>query len=113
MTSKKKPASASLRYLHDRLVGNDKIKAEILEEERTNTEVASLIYNLRHEAGITQQELADRINTTKSVVSRLESADYSGHSLSMLKRIASALDQKIQLSFIPKKQGRTGQSIYL
>lgn len=47
---------------------------------------------------MTQSELADRIGTTQSVISRLESDDYEGHSLSMLYRIAAALDRRIVVS---------------
>ena len=44
--------------------------------------------NARTEAGLSQKELAEMIGTTQSVISRLEDADYEGHSLSMLSRIA-------------------------
>ena len=40
-------------------------------------------------------KLAELVNTTQSVISRLEDADYDGHSLSMLNRIAEALKQKL------------------
>jgi len=43
-----------------------------------------LIRALREAAGLTQRELAERIGSTQSVISRLESDDYDGHSLSML-----------------------------
>ena len=42
-------------------------------------------------------QLAKLIGTTQSVIARLESADYEGHSLSMLQRIAEALGQKLEL----------------
>jgi transcriptional regulator with XRE-family HTH domain len=51
-------------------------------------------------AGLTQQQLAERIGTTPSVISRLESADYRGHSLSMLRRIADALGKRVELRFV-------------
>jgi len=44
---------------------------------------------------LSQQQLAELIETTQSVISRLEDADYEGRSLSMLERIATALNQKL------------------
>ncbi len=40
------------------------------------------------------------MGTTQSVIARLESADYSGHSLKMLHRIARALDLRLELRFV-------------
>ena len=40
---------------------------------------------------ITQRQLAKKVGTTASVICRLEDADYQGHSLAMLRRIAAAL----------------------
>jgi transcriptional regulator with XRE-family HTH domain len=54
--------------------------------------MARKIYDLRTKAGLTQQELAARVGTTRSAISRLEDADYNGHLPSMLKRIAEALE---------------------
>ena len=52
-------------------------------------------------AGLTQAELAQLVGTTQSVISRLEDADYEGHSLSMLQRIADALHQRLEVRFVP------------
>lgn len=62
--------------------------------------VAQMIYDARHSAGLTQQELADAIGTTQSVISQLEDADYEGHSLSMLRRIAAALHLKLRVELV-------------
>jgi transcriptional regulator with XRE-family HTH domain len=48
--------------------------------------------------------LAERVDTTQSVISRLEDADYEGHSLSMLNRIAKALNQHVRVVIRPKGQ---------
>lgn len=63
--------------------------------------VAQLIYDARTEAGITQKQLAETIGTTQSVISQLEDADYEGHSLSMLRKVAAALGRKVELRFVP------------
>jgi len=40
------------------------------------------------------------------VISRLEDADYNGHSLAMLRKIAVAFHRKVQIQFVPDKAGR-------
>ena len=77
---------------------------EALEEERLNVRIAEMIYNYRKEAGLTQLQLAERVGTTQSVISRLEDADYKGHSLQMLSRIARALNHRLQVNLIPLKE---------
>lgn len=64
-------------------------------------EIAQMIYDARSAAGLTQAELADLINTQQPVISQLENADYEGHSLSMLERIAEALKMKVELRLVP------------
>ena len=44
---------------------------------------------MREDAGLTQAELAKKVGTTQSVIARLEDAEYAGHSLRMLKRVAT------------------------
>jgi transcriptional regulator with XRE-family HTH domain len=84
---------------HRRYVEGKPEAAAMLEEVRAEAEVARSIYRIRTEAGLTQQDLATRIGTTASVISRLEDADYSGHSLAMLRRIAAALGRRVEIQF--------------
>lgn len=53
-------------------------------------DLALLVREMREDAGLTQAELAERAGTTQSVIARLEDAEYTGHSLTMLERIATA-----------------------
>lgn len=62
--------------------------------------VGQIIYDARIAAGITQKQLADLVGTDQSVISRLEDADYEGHSLTMLRRIARALGKKLDIRFV-------------
>jgi ribosome-binding protein aMBF1 (putative translation factor) len=62
--------------------------------------VAQMIYDARQAAGLTQQALAEALGTTQSVISQLENADYEGHSLSMLRRIAKALHMKLRVELV-------------
>ena len=75
-------------------------RLESFEEELVNAELARKIYDLRTQAGLTQKELAALVGTTASVISRLEDADYDGHSLAMLRRIAAALDKRVEIRFV-------------
>jgi transcriptional regulator with XRE-family HTH domain len=59
---------------------------------------------LRQRAGLSQAELAKRIGTTQSVISRLEDADYEGHSLAMLNRIAAAVERRVEIRFVPRRR---------
>lgn len=90
----------------DHLTGNDLELQQLIEKETINAQVAHLIYQARKKAGLTQQELADTIGSKQSVIARLEDADYDGHSLTMLQRIAEALQQRIEIRFRPAKGTR-------
>lgn len=104
MGRKSRFASKSLQFAYDRYIGDDPAREASFEEELANAEVARRIYDLRTEAGLTQRELAERMGTKASVISRLEDADYDGHSLAMLKRVASALGKRLEIRFVTLKQ---------
>jgi ribosome-binding protein aMBF1 (putative translation factor) len=89
--------------LMNRLTGDSPEMAELLEQERANLDVAQKIYELRTKARLSQAQLAKRVGTTQSVISRLEDADYEGHSLAMLRRIASALEKRVEIRFVSSK----------
>ncbi|BDA75453.1 hypothetical protein RIVM261_089280 [Rivularia sp. IAM M-261] len=74
---------------------------EMIAVASINATVAQLIYEARTKAGLTQKELADLIGTKQPVIARLEDADYEGHSLSMLQKIACALNQKVEIALKP------------
>lgn len=73
--------------------------ADAVEDEAFSANIAQQVYDLRSEAGITQTQLAERVETQQSVISRIEDADYDGHSLGMLRRIAFALDRRLRVEF--------------
>jgi ribosome-binding protein aMBF1 (putative translation factor) len=86
-----------------RAIADDPELQEMVKEASVNAQVSMIIYDVRKQAGLTQQQLADLIGTTQSVIARLEDADYEGHSLSMLARIAAALDRKLEIKMLPKE----------
>src|SRR5450759_1318779 len=99
--------SGASKFLYNRYIAGGPKREEEYDEEVINAAIARKIYELRTKAGLTQQELADRVSTSKSAICRLEDADYNGHSLSMLKRIAEALDKRVEIRFLPAKRLRT------
>jgi transcriptional regulator with XRE-family HTH domain len=52
---------------------------------------------------LTQAQLAKRVGTTQSVISRLEDADYDDHSLAMLGRIARAVGCVVEIRVHPSE----------
>ncbi len=65
-------------------------------------DVALQIVALRQRAGLSQRELARRVKTSQQQISRLESPDYEGHSLSMLRRVARELRARIRVVIEPE-----------
>ena len=106
---KRKPTSDAVEILHRRYYEGHPERLASLEEERANLDIACKIHDLRTKAGLTQRQLARLVGTTASAISRLEDADYEGHSLSMLRRIAAALDKRVEIRFVSTK--RKAQSV--
>jgi ribosome-binding protein aMBF1 (putative translation factor) len=88
----------------DRMVGKDKSLKDLIATETINAGVARMIYDARNKAGLTQKELAKLVGTTQSVIARLEAADYEGHSLTMLTRIAAALNRRVDIRLLAAKR---------
>ena len=61
-----------------------------------------LIYDLRTEAGLSQRELAERMGTTQSVISRMEEGGGARNRIDTLSRVATALNRHLVVSF-PEK----------
>ncbi len=60
-------------------IGEDEELREMVRQEVLNAEIGQLIYDARTKAGLTQKQLANRLGTTQSIISRLESADYEAN----------------------------------
>jgi DNA-binding XRE family transcriptional regulator len=104
MAGKKHFKSHGLQYAYHRYIGDNPDQVAAYEEELANAELARKIYELRTKAGLTQRQLAKLVGTTASVICRLEDAEYEGHSLAMLRRIAAALDKRVEIRFLPAKR---------
>ena len=66
--------------------------------------VASQMLKARARAGLTQDAVAERMGTTKSAVSRLESAGKHAPSLETLKRYAEAVGCELQVRLVKLKE---------
>lgn len=71
---------------------------KLYEETQPEFEIAKSIIRTRIKNKITQKELAKRMNTTQSVVSRLEQGRTSP-SIALLKKVAAALNTTLQIQF--------------
>ncbi len=66
-------------------------------------QVAGQMLKARARAGLTQDAVAERMGTTKSAISRLESAGKHAPSLATLKRYARAVGCELQVKLVPQK----------
>lgn len=103
MATKRKKTSDAIDILRKRYYDGKPDRAASLEEELLHARIAQMIYDLRTSAGLTQKQLAKLLKTTDSVISRLESADYSQHSLAMLEKIARVFHGKVHIHIVPGK----------
>jgi ribosome-binding protein aMBF1 (putative translation factor) len=103
MNGKKRKTADAVEILHHLFIKDDRKRFAALEKERQKLQIAGQIYEWRTRAKLSQAELARMVGTTQSVISRLEDADYEGHSLSMLRRIAKALNCRLELRFVPER----------
>lgn len=97
----KKKTKSAARIL-DKKIGKDAGLRAMVEQETVNAQVAMLIHEVRVEQGLTQKQLAEKVGTQQPVIARLEDADYEGHSLSMLNRIAEKLGKRLEIRMVEK-----------
>jgi DNA-binding XRE family transcriptional regulator len=99
----KRKTRDGLRIL-DKLFGVHPDDGELKAQFEEQAEVAEVLFAAREAAGMTQSQLAKAAGTTQQVISQLEDADYQGHSLSMLRRIAAALDRRVEIRLVPNRR---------
>lgn len=71
---------------------------EVLEETQLEYEIARALIRARVEKGLTQAQLAKKMNTKQSVISRVENGRTTP-SLSFLKRLSKVLNASLQVRF--------------
>jgi DNA-binding XRE family transcriptional regulator len=71
-------------------------------------EIRKKLIALRQKAGLTQEQIAEKLHTNKSNISRLESVESSiSPKLSTLTDYAEAIGYQLQIDFVPKHGSRT------
>lgn len=106
MSKRPRPTSDVLAILDRHHFRGRPARLRALAQATLNARIAQDIYALRTKAGLTQKQLAKLVGTTDSAISRLEDADYSGHSLKMLQRISTALNRRLEIHFVPLRAPR-------
>lgn len=71
---------------------------ESAEQEYETFKLNILLKQIRQESGISQQDLAEKIGTTKSVISRIENHAEDVR-FSTIQKVATACGKKVTLSF--------------
>jgi len=90
------------RTYFDKLMEDKDFKAKF-DEGYKNFVISEKIAELRHKARLTQEQLAKRVHTTKSAISRYENNGYNGYSITLLHKIAIACGADLRVSFVFKK----------
>jgi len=99
------------RYLDEQM--KDEAFAERFKRAGEAWDVALQISALRRKAGLSQKDLARKLKTSQQQISRLESPGYEGHSLRMLRSVASVLKARVRVVFEAEKPKRARGALRL
>jgi len=99
------PTTDAIAILNRRF-GSPESEAYMVEElERIL--IGNQIYDLRTQSGMTQSALARKVGTKAAEIDRLENADYEGHPLPLLRKIAAVFGKRIEINFVPQTEPQT------
>ena len=99
-----------MRYTGDVMKNYSSFKKQLLKDKEVRKTydqlepeftIAKAIIEKRIEEGLTESELAEKIGTKQSAISRLESGNYNP-SLSFLEKVADALNLNLVISLSTK-----------
>ena len=96
----RKPTRDAVEILDRAFIGDNAKRRARVDRAYENAVIGMVICNARTAAGLTQAQRAKLIDSNQAVISRLEDAEYEGHSLTMLRRIPHALGKKIEIRFV-------------
>jgi predicted transcriptional regulator len=92
---------------HDKLIAkmleDPEVRAEYERIEREEMPMLDMILAARREAGLTQEQVAERMGTKASAVARLEAALVSGKpspSLATLRKYARAMGKQLEVKLV-------------
>ncbi len=99
-----------------KLLNHEEFKKEILSDPDVKAEYDALdqefviideFLKARHRAGLTQEEVAQRMGTKKPAIARLEAGGGKKRhspSIDTLRRYADAVDHKLVIKMVPKRR---------
>lgn len=91
-------------HKHDEFLARARARRGFAEDSlQLEYELAGQMLKARNRAGLTQDAVAERMGTTKSAVSRLESAGKHAPSLATLKRYAEAVGCELRVKLVPHR----------
>ncbi len=93
-------ASVSFENIKTSILSDNLVKKEY-DKLQPRYEIISQIIQARKEKNLTQEELAKKIGTQKSNISRLESGNYNP-SLDFLIKVANGLEMNLQIQMFPQ-----------
>lgn len=105
--SRKKLVSDAVELM-DKWYGSIPDWDKLVAEEEFNMQVGQAVYDLRHSVGLSQADLAKLTDTTQSIISKVENADYDGSSIDILKRVCFALHTRIEVFCSGNMPGNDG-----
>jgi len=89
-------AGAKFEDIHSRLMKDEEFRVEY-EKLKPRYELIAQIIDARSQQNITQEELAQRVGTQKSNISRFESGSYNP-SLDFVTKVARSLGKEVHIS---------------
>ena len=90
----KKKRTAAYRF---RLATQSAKFRRAYDDELGRLRLAYRITELREKCGLTQAQLAEKVGTTQTGISRLENPNYRNYSLTTLERVAAALGARLRV----------------
>ncbi len=95
-----------VQHVHDEFVERARARkgfSEAYDGLELEYALINQLLRARARAGLTQDAVAERMGTTKSAISRLESAGKHTPSLNTLKKYAQAVGCELQVKLVPQK----------
>ena len=99
----KRATTSAREILRRRLYDGRPERVAQREQTRREMTLGDKLRRYREQAGLTQEQLARQIGTGPSAISRIEDADYDGHTMETLRRVADALDMRLIIDFEPRQ----------
>lgn len=105
--AEKRVSSDAFALIYHRYIKDDPARVASFQEELTKAQLASEIYQLRDQAGLSREQLAELVGTSPSVIEDIEEADYEGDFLAMASRMATALHRRVEVHLVPVDRAET------